>query len=454
MGQGLSCRAGTSDETNELFIAAQSGNLESFEALLERDPSLLDQSTVYDKLSGLHISAGNGQIEVVSSILNRSVNPDILNRHRQTPLMLAAMHGKIYCAEMLLQAGANILMFDSLHGRTCLHYAAYYGHLDCLQTILAAARSTSVSDSWGFARFVNVRDCDGATPLHLAARQKRSDCVHLLLDSGALVSASTGRYGPNCSSAGSTPLHLAARSGSMDCIRELLAWGADRQQRDASGRIPYNVALKYKHEACAALLNPSSAEPLVWPSPLKFISELNPEAKVLLERALMDANKEREKKILKGTAFSLPSPSYSDTGVDDNISEATDAELCCICFDQVCTIEVQNCGHQMCAHCTLALCCHNKPNPATTNTNTCQPSPVCPFCRSTIVKLVVAMISTDSDMDTDISPSKLLRSRKTRNCNEGSSSFKGISNMASFGKMGGRSSGKIAAESDDWIDKQ
>jgi len=79
------------------------------------------------------------------------------------------------------------------------------------------------------------------------------------------------------------------------------------------------VAMKHKHGACGALLNPSSAEPLVWPSPLKFISELNDEAKLLLEQALMEANREREKTILKGTAYSLPSPSFSDT--DDNMSE-------------------------------------------------------------------------------------------------------------------------------------
>ncbi|KAK1378327.1 hypothetical protein POM88_025071 [Heracleum sosnowskyi] len=79
-----------------------------------------------------------------------------------------------------------------------------------------------------------------------------------LPDNGALVCASTGGY----SFPGSTPLHLAARGGSVDFIRELLAWGADQHQRDSSGRIPYTIALKYKHGACAALLNPSSAEPL------------------------------------------------------------------------------------------------------------------------------------------------------------------------------------------------
>nr|KJB55862.1 hypothetical protein B456_009G099800 [Gossypium raimondii] len=424
MGQGLSCGA---SQENVLFSAVQGGDLETVEALLRRESNLLHHTTVYDRHSALHIAAAYGQIE--------------------TPLMLAAMHGNISCVKKLIEAGANILMFDSIHGRTCLHYAAYYGHSDCLQAILSAAQSSPVAVSWGYARFVNIRDAKGATSLHLAARQRRPDCVHILLDNGALVCASTGGYG--CP--GSTPLHLAARGGSLDCIRKLLAWGADRLQRDASGRIPYVVALKHKHGACAALLNPSSAEPIVWPAPLKFISELNEEAKTLLEQALMDANREREKNILKGTAYSIPSPSQSDSGLDDNISEASDTELCCICFEQICTIEVQDCGHQMCAQCTLALCCHNKPNPTTASLT----PPACPFCRSPIVRLVVAKIKNHDDVDHDIgdvSSSKLRKTRKSRNFSEGSSSFKSLSAVGSFSKISGRGSGRIAAEN-EWIDK-
>ncbi|XP_009790266.1 putative E3 ubiquitin-protein ligase XBAT31 [Nicotiana tabacum] len=440
MGQGLSC--GSGDE-HGLFSAVQCGDVETLKAVLEKNPSLIHHSTVYDRQSALHIAAANGQIEVVTMLLNQSVNPDLLNRYKQTPLMLAAMHGKISCVQKLIEAGANILKFDSLNGRTCLHYAAYYGHSECLKAILSSARTSHVAASWGYTRFVNVRDGKGATPLHLAARQRRPECVHILLDNGALVCASTGGYG----FPGSTPLHLAARGGSLDCIRELLAWGADRLHRDASGRIPYTVALRYHHGACAALLNPSSAEPLVWPSPLKFISQLNEEAKALLESALMEANKEREKNILKGTDYSPPSPAQSDAGMDDNISEVSDTEVCCICFDQLCTIEVQDCGHQMCAHCVLALCCHNKPNPTTTS----PPEPVCPFCRSNIVQLHVIKVTKDDDIDRDIS-SKLRKSRRSRNFSEGSSSFKGLSAVSSFGKMTGRGSGRIAAEN-EWIDK-
>ncbi|KAE8733750.1 putative E3 ubiquitin-protein ligase XBAT31 [Hibiscus syriacus] len=417
------------NQENGVFSAVKVGDIETVEALLKRQPSLLYHSTVYERHSALHIAAANGQIEILDMLLEKSVNPDVVNRYKQAPLMLAAMHGKISCVKRLIEAGANILMFDSLHGRTCSHYAAYYGHFDCLQAILSAAQSSHVAVSWGYARFVNIRDARGATPLLLAARQRRPVCVDILFP-------------------GSTPLHLAAKGGSLNCIRKLLAWGADHLQRDASGRIPYVVALKYKHGACAVLLNPSSAEPLVWPAPLKFISELNSEAKSLLEQALMEANREREKNILKQICYSLPShsPSHSESGLEDTISGVNDSEVCCICFEQICTIEVQDCGHQMCAKCTLALCCHNNPNPTTASVT----SPVCPFCRSTIVRLVVAKIKDCyvADHEIEVSSPKLRKPRKSMNFSEGSSSFKSLSAVGSFNKMG-----RIGAEN-EWMDKQ
>ncbi|XP_021289814.1 putative E3 ubiquitin-protein ligase XBAT31 [Herrania umbratica] len=446
MGQKLSCRE---NHETALFSAVQTGDLVMVQAMVEAEPNTLKRTTRYGKSSILHVAAIYGQIEVLSFLLDRCPNSDILNRHRQTPLMLAAMHGKTDCVKMLIQRGAYVLMFDSLQGRTCLHYVAYYGHFDCLQALLSAARSSPLADSWGFVRFVNIRDENGATPLHLAARQGWSNCVHALLDNGALVCASTGGNGYP----GSTPLHFAASGGSIECIRKLLAWGADRLQPDSYGRIPYLIALKHKHEACAALLDPASAEPLVWPLPLRFISDLNPEAKELLEKALMEANRERENVILQDTIHALPSASDSEVEADhDTASEASDVDVCCICFDQLCTIEIRQCGHRMCAHCTLALCCHKKPNPLTSSPVV----PICPFCRRGITQLAVAKINnneaeaaeasplrlscgniTNNDTGPEFSPSKPIKSRKS-NFSEGSSSLKGLSAISSFGKMGSR----------------
>ena len=39
-------------------------------------------------------------------------------------------------------------MFDSLNRRTCLHYAAYFGHSDCLEAIISAAHSAPVAATW------------------------------------------------------------------------------------------------------------------------------------------------------------------------------------------------------------------------------------------------------------------------------------------------------------------
>ncbi|XP_078428855.1 E3 ubiquitin-protein ligase XB3 [Wolffia australiana] len=426
MGQSLSCTS--SQREIDFFAAVRSGNVEAVNSMIAADPELIQTSTVYDRLSPLHIAAANGRIEVLSLILDRSVHPDLLNRNKQTPLMLAAMHGKLSCVRRLLQAGANILKFDSRNGRTCLHHAAYYGHADCLREILAAANSNPISHSWGFARFVSVRDGEGATPLHLAARQRRADCVRVLLDNRALVCATTGSF----SFPGSTPLHLAARGGSVECIRLLLAWGADRLSTDSAGRIPYTVALRRKHSACATLLNPSSAQPLIWPAAVKFIRELNPDAKALLEGALMKANIEREKGIL------------DISGDDDSSLEEENGEVCCICFDQLCTIEVRDCGHQMCANCTLALCCHNHPGPGPMLSTV----PTCPFCRCRISQLVVAEITA---AEAESPQPKLRRSRKSKITAEsgGSSSFKGLTSaMGSFSRVGRASSGRIADCSD------
>ncbi|KAI8024396.1 60S ribosomal protein L37-3 [Camellia lanceoleosa] len=75
---------------------------------------------------------------------------------------------------------------------------AYYA---CMQIINETVRLANIApmilrrvtkdvelkvDGRGFVRFVNIRDKNGATPLHWAARQGWLECVHMLLDKGLL----------------------------------------------------------------------------------------------------------------------------------------------------------------------------------------------------------------------------------------------------------------------------
>lgn len=107
MGQGLSCRGDGGEQ--DLFRAAQVGDLDAVERLLAGDPSLsLRAATIYDRLSALHIAAANGQVQVLSMLLERG-GIDVVSRKKQTPLMVAAMHGRIDCVLRLLDAGANVM---------------------------------------------------------------------------------------------------------------------------------------------------------------------------------------------------------------------------------------------------------------------------------------------------------------------------------------------------------
>ncbi|CAM6121588.1 unnamed protein product [Calypogeia fissa] len=513
----------------QLVSAIREGDLGLVQRMVDGDPKLLNGCLFYDRQTPLHLAAAHGQLEVLSMLLERGALPNALNRSGQTPLMLACKSGRGTCIEHLLKAGANVLGFDFSYGRTCLHYACRGGHADCVLKILDTSRSGPVSHSWGLARFVNVRDCRGQTALHMASRMGHASVVLLLLDNGALVSSTTTTLG-NGPDHGSSPIHCAARGGSVECVRELLAWGADRNQRDVTGYTPFGIAMKYSNTACAAILNPHAAEPLVWPSPWKFMSEgeLEPEAKSVLQAALAQANSEIDKEIAiqasqeeakkssarKSSArrnsslasfLAMPSEQQrtADTAVlgetpspplteEPRISavggeflagnetpteeahrismvgdlpggdfstvgpDAVDMggigvqEVCCICFEQFCTIEVMECGHQMCATCTLSLCCHSKPNPAIPYS----PPPSCPFCRHSIGHLILARPKPKPAETPEKKFKRKLKRSGSKNSKGGSGgfgSFTGSILSALGGSKRHGASGRIADA--DWLDR-
>ncbi|KAL6987595.1 hypothetical protein U1Q18_013340 [Sarracenia purpurea var. burkii] len=83
MGQGLSCGEPHEDS---LFSAVQNGELETLETMADEDPTVFQRTTVRGRFSPLHIAASNGQIQVLSMLLDCDVNPDILNRYKQVGL--------------------------------------------------------------------------------------------------------------------------------------------------------------------------------------------------------------------------------------------------------------------------------------------------------------------------------------------------------------------------------
>ncbi|CAH1445511.1 unnamed protein product [Lactuca virosa] len=101
------------------------------------------------------------------------------------------------------------------------------------------------------------------------------------------------------------------------------------------------------------------------------------------------------------------------------------------------------------AHSHYAATTHNKPNLTTLSL----PAPICPFFRSNIARLTVVKVkvnTADQELDLYSSP-KQRKSRKSQNLSEGSSSFRSLSVVPSFGKIVGRGLGQVSVDNE--IDK-
>lgn len=102
--------------------------------------------------------------------------------------------------------------------------AAFAGDLESLMSLVANGVDLDAADDRGL------------TPLHLAAQQRRSDVVRVLLESGCLVDP-LDVYG-------NSPLWTAVfnSEGEGDVILLLREWGADPHHKNKSNRSPLDLA--------------------------------------------------------------------------------------------------------------------------------------------------------------------------------------------------------------------
>jgi len=145
---------------------------------------------------------------------------------------------------ILLEHGADTSIRDD-HGRTLLHYAAQYDHVDVMRELI----------SHGFD--VNVQAITG-TPLHSAAFMGRIAASKLLLDHGA----DPNRRGY----LGWTPLHVACVSATRepinpDLVRLLLDRGAVVSARSKDGITPLVLASGNRAGEVVAILIARGARP-------------------------------------------------------------------------------------------------------------------------------------------------------------------------------------------------
>lgn len=151
------------------------------------------------KATPLGAASGNGQLDIVRSLLDSGSDVNETDGHRLTPLHLTSTGVEV--AKLLIERGA----------------------------------------------FVNARTKRGRTPLHSTIRYGNLEVVRLLLDHGADVNAKARDDG--------TPLHEVSQTGCLHITRLLVERGADMDIRDANGRTPRQVAMALgKHSIAEFLL--------------------------------------------------------------------------------------------------------------------------------------------------------------------------------------------------------
>ncbi|GMH09008.1 hypothetical protein Nepgr_010848 [Nepenthes gracilis] len=343
MGNSFGCSA----SGERLVSAARDGDLVEAKMLLDYNPCLAKYSTFGGLNSPLHFAAAKGHNEIVALLLENGADVNCRNYCGQTALMQACRYGHWEVVQTLLLFRCSVTRADYLSGRTALHFAAVNRNVRCIRLLVAdfvpSASLDSINsqdcnglntsnhyDPSALSKFINKAADGGITALHIAALNGCFDCVQLLLDLRANVSAVTFHYGTSMDliGAGSTPLHYAAYGGNLKCCQILLAKGASRLPLNCNGWLPVDVAKMWGRHWLEPLLVPNSESTIPIFHPSNYLS-------LPLQSVLNIAR---------------------ENGLQYSTSSSDDFDICAVCLERVCSVAAEGCGHQLCVKCALYLC--------------------------------------------------------------------------------------------------
>ncbi|XP_035543371.1 protein ACCELERATED CELL DEATH 6-like [Juglans regia] len=163
----------TSFTETPLHIAALLGHLQFTKALLKRKPQLVEKVDSSGR-TALHLASAEGHTQVVKALLQANMDMCLVSdQEKRIPLHLAAMRGHVEVIKELLIAHPRSISRVNLYGDNVLHLCVRYNCLDALKLFV----EYSVNDE----DFVNSKDNDGNTILHLAVMLWQTKTIEYLL---------------------------------------------------------------------------------------------------------------------------------------------------------------------------------------------------------------------------------------------------------------------------------
>lgn len=152
----------------DFFEAIAKDDAPAIVQLLRRgfDPNTRDPNGQH----GLYLAMRAASFRAAQALLDaRATEVESLNKADESPLMAAALGGRLEWCKKLIARGAAV----NKTGWTPLHYAATGGHTEVVRLLLEEHA------------FVDAESPNKSTPLMMAARYGSADAVRLLLQEGA-----------------------------------------------------------------------------------------------------------------------------------------------------------------------------------------------------------------------------------------------------------------------------
>ncbi len=191
-------------------------------------------------LSLLHISAAEGDEELVKYLLANKADIEAKDVNGRTALSLAASNNHISIAEILIEKGSdtNFKVWPKTQPLLC--WAAEDGHTKIIQSLIAKGTE------------VNIRDNDGYSPIYWTAKRGYVKAAKLLIENNSSIDEQYDW--------GVTALQKAAENGYLRIVQLLIKSGANVNIRDSYNNTALSRATQEGHLQVVEQLIATGAE--------------------------------------------------------------------------------------------------------------------------------------------------------------------------------------------------
>lgn len=183
--------------------------------------AVAERSAAKSPAEDLFQAAERGNLESLRRFLQSGESPHQPGPDGITPLHLAALYGRTMAVSTLLDYGADPNVRTAL-GATPLHFSAHAGHYGATLALIGAGADLQIRDEMGYL------------PFHRAALRGELPVQELLQRAGAL----DGMSCPECT----TTLFCAAEAGNPQLVQAMLRQSVPADSLDAQGRTPLHRA--------------------------------------------------------------------------------------------------------------------------------------------------------------------------------------------------------------------